>query len=76
MDALKWIVIAVAVFLAWSWLRGGISATANVGPAGWGSGMMYSPGGSAMPYLPNSAFSGLPLWASYSPNGFNLQYGL
>ena len=75
MDALKWVVIAVAVFLAWSWLRGGISATANVGPAGWGSGMISSPGGALFPALPSSAYGCFPLFASYSPNGFNLAFG-
>ncbi len=49
MQFMKWAGIAVIALLAWSWLRRGVSTNANFNaqlqPAGWGSGMVYAPGG-------------------------------
>ncbi len=73
-DAVKWVAIAVIAWLAWGWLRNGISATTTVGPAGWGSGFI-GPGNGMLPAYPPVNYRGLPLFASYSPNGFSFAFG-
>ena len=88
-DFVKWALIAIAAYLGFRWLAGGISGSASVQaqaqPSGWGSGMVYAPGSAwqnAYGYAPWSqpqayAFGGqVPIYANYSPdNGFTFSYG-
>jgi hypothetical protein len=90
-DFVKWALIAVAAYLGFRWLAGGVNASANVQaqtrPMGWGSNMVYAPGSAwqnAYGYSPYSmpqayAFGGnVPIYANYNPddNGFTFKYGL
>lgn len=45
MQYVKWVLIAVAVFLGWRWLSSAAqSFNQQSQPSGWGSGMVYAPG--------------------------------
>ena len=72
MQYLKWVAIAIAALLLWSWIRRGASAqamfNAQVAPGGWGSGMIYGPGSSGPGYYPFGA-PGAQQYSSYAFGG-------
>lgn len=87
-DAVKWILVAVAVYFGLKWLQNGVQGNASfqaqASPSGWGSGMLYAPGSAwqqaygMYPVQPVAyAFGGqVPIYAGYSrDNGFQFQYG-
>ena len=78
---MKWLAVIVGIFVAVYLLRRGLVANASLqaaqNPPGWGSGMMWGPGGP----MPRYPYGYNPPWYDeiaagfQTPNGFSFQFG-
>lgn len=83
MKAIEWAGIALVVWLVLRWFtNNGITASTSIqAQPGWGSGMLFAPGGgyygSQNPFGYDAGMKprGGPVFASYGPNGFQFGYG-